>query len=126
MAKPYRLLRAQMSAEAQRKAAEKARALLDAEALAARVWARQAPSSRWRALPPGAAIMPQPAPGSTKCTDALASEGQNTRLPPSSQVEPLCCGWWGSLGRSEQWRCITCGRVLNGYPDKTRKGLHGT
>ena len=77
MAKPYRLLRAQMSEEAQRKA----------EALAARVWARQAPSSRWLASPPGAAIMPQPAPGSTKCTDAHASEGQDTLRPLYPQDE---------------------------------------
>ena len=42
MAKPYRLLRARMSQDAQQKA----------QALADRVWARQAPSSRWRVVPP--------------------------------------------------------------------------
>ena len=109
MAKPYRLLRARMSPEAQRKAAEKALALLDAEALAARVWARQMPSARWQVVPPASAHAATEA-GSTKCTDALASEGQDTRLPPSSQVEPLCCGWWGPRSVLP-WRCITCGTV---------------
>jgi hypothetical protein len=56
MPKPYRLLRAQMSPDAQAQAAAKARALLaaddDAQALADRVWARQAPSTRWRVVRP--------------------------------------------------------------------------
>ena len=50
MSKPYGQLRAQMSPAAQQQAFAKAEAHLTAEewqALCARVWARQAPSSRW-------------------------------------------------------------------------------
>ena len=63
MAKPYRLLRAQMSPAAEQQALAKAEAHLTAEewqALTARVWARQAPSSRWLEVSTAPAAMPKP------------------------------------------------------------------
>jgi hypothetical protein len=78
-------------------------------ALCGRVWARQAPSSRWLALegkgegPPPAPGHPAPGAGSTKCTDALASEGQDTRMPHAPQEEPL------DIGANLGW-CHGCGK----------------
>lgn len=135
MAKPYRVLRDKMSAEAQQKAEAKARRLLESPT--------RPGSSR------------RPGQASTKCTDALAPEGQDTPLPFPPQEEPLdiggnvgwcrsclkrrvlcafgqcvqchetdehrrgrddtaghlCCGWYATGTLDAPWSCPTCGRV---------------
>ena len=78
MAKPYRQLRAQMSPAAQQQALAKAEAHLTAEewqAITARVWARQAPSSRWLEVSTAPAAMPnKPLTQQTeRCTDVADS-----------------------------------------------------
>jgi hypothetical protein len=75
-------------------------------ALCARVWARQAPSSRWQVAPPAPAHAATGA-GSTKIPDALASEGQDTPMAQPPQDEPL------DLSNDVNW-CRGCGqrRVL--------------
>ena len=113
MAKPYRRLRAGMSDEAQQQA----------QALAARVWARQAPSSRWLVGPPAPAHAATEA-GLTKCTDALAPGGQDTPMAQHPQEEPLDLshdvGWCRGGGQ----RRVLCafGQCVQCHYDSSKQG----